>query len=233
MCGRYTIWSINGIAEALGSLQLSLGESADNFRASYNAAPTQQLPVIIGEGDHATVVPMTWTLRPYWLKPGEKPKFPLPFNARSESVTEKKMFSGAIKRTRCIVPANGFYEWREYAPKKKQPYFIHPNGSDFFLFAGLYNETKNEDGQSTGSFAILTTSANDKMSYLHDRMPVMLESEDAEIWLDPDMTETGPLETFMQSAPDDAIDFHPVSKAVGSSRNQGPELIEPIDDPDE
>lgn len=224
MCGRYVIQSNwEGWSD---QLPLTI-HSLFDFNPSWNAAPSQVLPVLMGAGeDEANIVGMYWGLIPSWTKPGEKPKM-TPINARSETVAEKPMFRGLLKRYRCVVPADGFYEWKRTADGK-EPYFIHSADKDAPLwFAGLTGGKTEKNGEEYRSFTILTTSPNSKMEELHDRMPVILSAKDVEAWLDPDDEDFGHLEHLLVPAPDEAIDVYPVSKAVNNTRNNGPELIEP------
>lgn len=199
------------------------------FPPTWNAAPSQDLPVVVPQEDGPVLVKlMTWGLIPRWTRPGEKPKV-TPINARSETVGEKAMFRNLVKSHRLVVPANGFYEWKREG-SGKQPYFIHSTDGELMFFAGLYDVAKDADGNPIESFTILTTSANDTMAPLHDRMPVVLNGAGIEDWLDPEIDELGPLEHLLQPAPDDAIEAWPVSKAVNNTRNDDPSLVEPIDE---
>lgn len=160
---------------------------------------------------------MQWGLYPAWTKPGEKPKI-APINARSETVAEKPMFRGLIKKNRCIIPANGFYEWRKEG-SSKQPYFIRPTDGQLFLFAGLWSTATSADGELFQTYTILTTNASDKMVYLHHRQPVSLTNDDADMWLDTDIDEAEPLEHLFTPPPDEATEYYPVTNAVGSPEN--------------
>ena len=227
MCGRYVVAStFEEFSERLGLNIRSLFD----FNPHWNAAPSQVLPVLTGDSDDAAnLVGMYWGLVPAWIKPGEKPKM-TPINARSETIAEKPMFRGLVKRNRCIVPANGFYEWKKVG-SQKQPFYIHPTeDGDMMWFAGLTGGKIDKGGEAIQSFTILTTSPNHKMSDLHDRMPVILTPADAAAWLDPTDDDFAHLEHLLVPAPDDAIDMYPVSKSVNSTRNDGPNLIDPEED---
>ena len=228
MCGRYVFYEYQELSERLTNVRLDLA-FFDHFHPTWNAAPTQDLPVIVPESDEiAAVRAMAWGLIPRWTKPGEKPKI-APINARSETIGEKAMFKGLVKSRRVVVPANGFYEWKREGAAK-QPYFVKPREHELMLLAGLYDVAKDANGDPIESFTILTTTANDTMAPLHDRMPVMLDDTGVEEWLDQDIDELGPLEHLFQPAPDDAIEAWRVSKAVNNVRNNEPDLIEPIDE---
>lgn len=228
MCGRYAFYEHQELSERLTNVSLDTA-FFEHFHPTWNAAPTQDLPVIVPEGDEiAAVHGMTWGLIPRWTKPGEKPKI-APINARSETIGEKAMFKGLVKSRRVVVPVNGFYEWKREG-SGKQPYFIKPRNGQLLLFAGLYDVARDADGNPIESFTILTTSANGTMAPLHDRMPVILDDDGVEAWLDPGIDELGPLEHLLQPAPDDAIETWPVSKSVNNTRNNEPDLIDPLDE---
>ena len=228
MCGRYAFYEHQELSERLTNVSLNMA-FFEHFNPTWNAAPTQDLPVIVPEGDDlAAVRAMTWGLIPRWTKPGERPKIS-PINARSETIGEKTMFKSLVSSRRVIVPVNGFYEWKKVG-SAKQPYYITPTDGQLMLFAGLYDVAKDADGQPLESFTILTTSANDTMSDLHERMPVMLDNDGVEDWLDQGIDELGPLEHLLQPAPNDSIELQAVSKAVNNTRHNGPDLIEPLDE---
>jgi len=231
MCGRYVLEDFEELSERLIQVPLRYQFHPED---TYNAAPTQTLPVIVEEGEGWTVRGMHWGLIPRWTKPGEKPKT-MPINARSETLAEKRMFSPLLKDHRCLVPISGFYEWKAQPTRangsSKQPYFIHRRDVPLMLLAGLYDEARDADGEEQpprGSFTIITTSANDRLAPLHDRMPVVLDDEAASVWMDPDETEPEPLTHLLAPFPDEEIDAYPVSRAVNNTRHNTPDLIERI-----
>lgn len=232
MCGRYAFYDHQELSERLTNVALD-ATFFDRFQPTWNAAPSQSLPVIVPEDDGALVREMRWGIVPRWTKPGETPRV-TPINARAETLTEKPMFRGLIRNRRCVVPANGFYEWRGTRGDKR-PFFVHPTEGQLMLFAGLWDEAPSLGDDPLTSYAIVTTAANGPMTFLHDRMPVILEPDDVTTWLDPDVTEAEPLEHLLRPAPADAIAFHPVAKSVNNTRHNGPSLIDPIerDDGDE
>ncbi len=228
MCGRYVFYDHQELSERLTNVSLDTA-FFDQFRPTWNAAPSQALPVIIEDEGEVVVRGMTWGLIPTWTKPGERPKV-TPINARSETIAEKPMFRSLIRRRRCVVPANGFYEWKR-SPGGKQPFYVEPAEGRLMLFAGVFDEAKGVGGESIESFSIITTEANETMSTLHDRMPVILDDGDLDLWLDRDLTEFEPIEHLLRPAPDDAIGVRQVGKEVNNARHNGPELIEPGDEP--
>ena len=223
MCGRYVIEDFQELSETLRQLPF---QSTFDIQPSWNAAPGQNLPVIIDEDGTLELRPMYWGLIPRWVKPGDKPKV-TPINARSETIAEKPMFRNLVKNHRCLIPANGFYEWRRTGGPK-QPYFIHLHDQPIMLFAGLFDYRRDEAGERQGSYTILTGAANDTVAEIHDRMPIILHPDDVATWLDPDISEIGPLEPLLQPIADGEIEMYPIGTAVNNVRNNGPELIEPI-----
>lgn len=227
MCGRYAFFEHQELSARLISLVLDTS-LFDHFHPTWNAAPSQSLPVIVEDDGASVVREMRWGLIPKWTKPGQHPRV-TPINARSETLDEKPMFRSLIKHRRCVVPANGFYEWQGVKGDKR-PWFIRPADGQLMLFAGLYDEARGVGDEPLESYAIITTAANGPMSRLHDRMPVILDAEDASLWMDRDMTEAEPLEHLLRPAEDDAIQLYAVAKSVNNTRHNGPSLIEPIED---
>ena len=227
MCGRYVIEDYQVLGVRLAQVPLRYDFQ---LRPSWNASPSQTLPVVVEDDDAWAVKGMHWGLVPKWTKPGTKPKV-TPINARSETVAEKPMFKSLLKYRRCIVPANGFFEWKRQDARTKRPFYIHLHDEPLMLFAGLWDEAETDDGPLQ-SFTILTTSANEQMAELHDRMPVILDPDDADLWLSREETETGPLESLLRPLPDGELDIYEVDRQVNSPRNNGPENIEPLTDDD-
>lgn len=212
MCGRYTLHTTDELEERYRV------EVSEAIRPNYNAAPSQMMPVVTNEGLEV----MRWGLIPKWAK-DEKIGYKL-INARSESVFEKPMWKGIIKRNRCLVPANGFYEWQK-RESGKQPFYIHFPDERIFSFAGIW-ETWLHEGREWQSYSILTTSPNKEMSPIHDRMPVILHPEDEAQWLAADTEEDirvllAPLENGM-------LETYEVSSEVNTVRVNDKLLIGPL-----
>jgi len=148
-------------------------------------------------------------------------------NARSESVNSKKSFKRSFERHRCMVPAIGFYEWKG-EKGNKTPYYIFPTHEELFTFAGIYSVWKSPKGEKVPTYSIITTEANNTMTELHDRMPVMLLKEEFDEWLDPTNRNASGLKELLKPFPDDAIGFHEVGKAVGKVQNNSKKLIEVV-----
>ncbi|WP_106399643.1 SOS response-associated peptidase [Actinocorallia populi] len=237
MCGRYaTARSRQELLDAFG-VQVDEtwgGDGEDLLRADYNAAPTKSLPAILDRADPTAeeAVPvrrlkmLRWGLVPSWAKdPAIGNRM---INARVETVAEKPSFRRAFAKRRCLLPADGYYEWytskdEKTGKTKKQPFFIAPKNHDILSLAGLYELWKPEDGDWLWTFTILTTQAVDAVGHIHDRMPMTVTDEDA--WLDPATQDPGSLRVPAMSGELEAV---PVSKAVGNVRNNGPSLIEPL-----
>lgn len=223
MCGRYVIEDFQELSETLRQIPF---QSFFDFKPNWNAAPTQQLPVIINAEGELQMHPMQWGLIPGWVKPGDKPKVS-PINARSETIAEKPMFRNLVKRRRCLIPANGFYEWKQTGGPK-QPYLIHLVDQPIMLMAGLFDVRTGDDGEDQPTYTIITGPSNDVMAEVHNRMPMIIHPEDIEEWMDPDVQEIGPLEPLLQPLPNDEITMYPVSTDVNNVRNNRTDLIEPI-----
>jgi putative SOS response-associated peptidase YedK len=220
MCGRYVIISP---PEALRRL---FGYSEQpNFPARYNIAPTQPVPVVILENGVRHFRLVRWGLLPAWVK--DPRKFTLLINARSETVLEKPAFKNAMKRRRCLVPADGYYEWQN-AGKIKQPYYIYRRDRQPVGFAGLAETWLGPNGEELDTVAIVTKPASTGLAALHHRAPVTIAPGDFDRWLDcghVDAKEAAPLLT----APDDgAFGWHAVSTRVNRVANDDTQLILPI-----
>jgi len=192
---------------------------------TYNAAPSQRLPVVVQRGDDRALDLLRWGLQPRWRKAGPG-RAPEPINVRAETLLEKPMFRSLVKSKRCLVPADGFYEWKRTGGPK-QPYLIRPTDQRTFAFAGLYDETPGDDGQPVGSYAIITTGPNGVMAPIHDRMPAILRPDDEADWLDATVTDPG-IVALLRPYSAEATVATAVSTAVNNTRNNGPELVEAV-----
>jgi putative SOS response-associated peptidase YedK len=221
MCGRYTLRTKMNLL-----LQQFAAEQREEFdyRPGYNVAPTQKIPIIRQVDGHRELSLVRWGLIPPWADP-EKP-LPMMNNARSEEVTEKPTFKSIIKNKRCLILADGFYEW-ETIGKVKQPHYYGVRGFKPFAFAGLW-QTWSKGERPVDSCTIMTTAANELVGEIHDRMPVILSSQDYDLWLDPEMQDPAKLKRLYQPFPASEMESYLVSTNVNKVANQGPELIEPI-----
>lgn len=225
MCGRYALY---GPASRIRE-QFDLDDGFD-FGPRYNIAPTMKV-LVVHPGPHGGRVASTyrWGLIPSWAKDvtiGAKL-----INARSETVAEKPAFRAAFRRWRCIVPANGFYEWKsvqEAGRTIKQPYFIRPQDEgDLFGFAGLTERWLSPVGEEVHTCCIITTDANPVMMPIHDRMPVILGANDYSAWLDSTNTDVGSLQALLRPAEAGNMIAYPVCRAVNSVRSDSPTFVEP------
>jgi putative SOS response-associated peptidase YedK len=199
---------------------------------NWNVAPTSDVYVVLVDGGVRCVAPHHWGLVPVWApSPAAGAKM---INARAETVADKNAFRHAYRKRRCIVPADGFYEWQKIPGQKtKQPWFIHHRDGDPLAFAGLWEEWRGPDrdgSQRLRSTTIITTTANATMEPVHDRMPVVLPPSAWETWLDPDTADPAALGRLLVPAPPELIVRHRVGTEVGNVRNRGPHLTDPIDD---
>lgn len=219
MCGRYTITDPEGLDRRF---DMTIG---DGFRPTYNAAPSQDLPVITETGEGRRLELMHWGFLPVWAK-DTKIGYKL-INARSESVFDKPMWKRAITNQRCLVPATGFYEWKKLGDGK-QLYYIRPHNQPVFAFAGLWSSWRNPEGKTIHSYTILTTSPNKDMEAIHDRMPVILHKDDESDWLNPDMSEPDDIAQYLRPLEDGTLETYQVSKEVNTVRTNDGSLILPI-----
>ena len=216
MCGRYVL----SAEPELVQQEFNLAELPP-LASRYNIAPSQPVPVITNESP-AELTIVQWGLIPSWAK-DPKMAFKM-INARSETAHEKPSYRAAFKRRRCLIPTTGFYEWIK-TEDGKQPYFIHRNDKDVFSFAGLWEVWRNPEGDEVWTCTILTTNANEKIKHLHHRMPVILEGDARDAWLD-NASESDELRAIMQPFDSDKVDYYPVSKSVNNVRNDNPTLVE-------
>jgi putative SOS response-associated peptidase YedK len=223
MCGRYTLrHSAQEIQQRFG-----LNAGSAEVVPRYNIAPTQMLPVIFQRGETRLAQPMRWGLVPAWAK--EINTSLSTFNARAEGIADKPMYRGPIRRQRCLVPADGFYEWGAATQgSKKQPYFIHRRDDALFAFAGLYDHWRQPDGTDLWSYTLITTTPNATVAPLHNRMSVILLPEDEAEWLDPGITDPFQVTRLLRPAPDDLLAAYPVATLVNNARTDAPEMIVPL-----
>jgi putative SOS response-associated peptidase YedK len=214
MCGRYTL------AKPIKTIQSHFGPMNIKFEyfPSYNIAPSQISPIVINHTGQRELTTMKWGLMPSWAN-DEKINF---INARSETAHEKPSFKSSLKNQRCLVPADGFLEW---AGKEKLPHYIQLRKQALFAFAGLWSKWNNPEGTSLHTYTILTTEANEKLTPIHARMPVILPLDQYNIWLDPD-SNLEAVRPLLTSYPSEEFDFHPVSKEVNSPKNNHPKILQ-------
>ncbi|HEY3149482.1 MAG TPA: SOS response-associated peptidase [Dongiaceae bacterium] len=221
MCGRYSFTLPPEAIRELFRVMTGL-----NLQPRYNIAPTDQVSVIgLEPGGERALKVFRWGLIPWWSK--AMPKTAPLINARAEGIAASKMFGEAFHKRRCLVPADGFYEWRK-DKSDKRPWRIVDPERPAFAFAGVWEGWRNPEGEIVRSFAIVTTSANERLAPIHDRMPVMLTREDEDAWLDPNKAEP---ELLSLLAPYDPArtELYRVDTRVNSVKNDNPECMKRLD----
>jgi putative SOS response-associated peptidase YedK len=219
MCGRYTTRKLQVLFEEFTELKVPFMPPV-----RFNIAPTQDVPVIRRPSDAVgcELGLLRWGLIPHWA---DDPSIGVRMiNARSETVATKPAFRDAFRQRRCLLPADGFYEWRT-AGRAKHPYFVHFKDDAPFCFAGLWESWDGPQGP-VESCTILTTSPNEVMRPIHNRMPVVLSRPDYGRWLDPEASATA-LAGLMEPCPAGLLEAYPVSRYVNRAANDGPECVAP------
>lgn len=196
-----------------------------NFPPRYNVAPTQPIPVITGNDGGRHFQLMRWGLIPSWVKDARS--FTLLINARAETVRDKPAFSNAMKRRRCVVPADGYYEWKPNVTPK-QPYFIRRHDRQPFGFAALCETWTGPNGEEMDSVAIVTTAASSRMADLHSRAPVVIPQDDIARWLDCRTVDADEALTLLTPPPIETFTWYAVSMRVNKVANDDADLISPI-----
>jgi putative SOS response-associated peptidase YedK len=222
MCGRFTLTD----PDADLAVQFNLPD-IPKLAPRYNIAPTQPVAAVrIATGTTAReIVLLHWGLIPFWAKdPGIGARM---INARSETASEKPAFRAAFRRRRCLVVADGFYEWQKQNGTK-QPHFIRMRDGRPFAFAGLWEHWEGPDASVIESCTLLTTAPNDLLQLLHNRMPVILQPDDYELWLDPEVEQPERLQPILRPFPPQEMAAYPVSRYVNSPNNDDPRCIEPL-----
>jgi putative SOS response-associated peptidase YedK len=219
MCGRYTLTKEEKrLLERYGSPP----GNREAFRARFNIAPTQQALVFLFE-ESPVLKNLRWGLIPFWAK-DEKIGSQM-INARCETVAEKPAFRAAFKKRRCLVVADGFYEWIK-TPGGKEPVWITRRDHEPFCFAGLWESWTNPERKEIRTFSIITTTPNELLSCVHTRMPVILKEKDYDQWLDPKVADQDSLTKLLRPYASGVMQFYPVNKLVNDPRNDRAECIE-------
>lgn len=226
MCGRYRIKDTDELTQHLRRTFGIPEWVEDQNRPRYNIAPSQEVPVITMDEEGDVIVPafMRWGFVPFWEK-SAKPKF-APINAQAEKVVMSAMFRQAVQKRRCLVPADGFYEWLRLDEKTKVPFDIHLKSNRSFFMAGLF-EKPTESRPAT--FAVLTTRANALVTKIHDRMPAILDDDEARRWLMRGPLSADEVAQLTEPYPSEEMAATPISALVNNPRNDLPEILEPVD----
>ncbi len=221
MCGRYTeTAAFEELAERFG---ITVAPDEEEVRPSFNVAPTQRVPIIVETDGSRALRLARWGFRPHWMRESKL----APINARAETAGTSRIFRDAFRRTRCLIPADGFYEWQARpGQKRKQPYYVRLKGGGLFAFAGLWSPEHPETG-TPPTCTILTTTPNPLVAAIHNRMPVILDPGDEACWLDRQLADADQVLPCLRPFPAERMEAYPISSLVSSPRNDSRELIEP------
>lgn len=218
MCGRYTLTSASEVLRALFGY-----EEHPDFPARFNIAPTQPIPIVrIVDGKRRFAL-VRWGLVPSWVK--DPHAFSLLVNARGESVREKPAFRAAMKHRRCLIPADGFYEWQARGSGPKQPFYVRAKSGEPLAFAGLWENWMGPNGEEVETALIVTTTANKTLEPIHHRMPVIVPPDAFDLWLDTMHVDDETASVLIAPAADDLLEAYPVSPAVNRTANDNPSLL--------
>ncbi len=221
MCGRFTLTLSAEQIEARFGVPLPAG-----YKPRYNIAPTQEILALISDAQGRRIENFRWGLIPHWAK---DPKIVQKLiNARAETLFEKPSFRDAVKSRRCLVLADGFYEWRQMPQGKKTPVYVRLKSREPFGFAGLWESWHSPEGQTLKTCTIITTEPNELLKPIHNRMPVIVPKELEELWLDPLPKVRAELERVLCPYRAEELELFDVSSAVNSPSNDGPECIAPV-----
>jgi putative SOS response-associated peptidase YedK len=218
MCGRYVIKTPPGLMrETLGY------DEQPNFPPRYNIAPSQPIPVVRIDSGRRSFALVRWGLIPAWVK--DPRGFSLLINARAESVLDKPAFRNAMRRRRCLIPADGFYEWKQDGARKR-PFYAGANG--LVAFAGLWEPWMGPNGEEVETACIITTAANRTLRALHDRMPAVIPPQAFDLWLDCAKVDADTAAALLVPAPEGVFEAYEISTAVNRTANDSAALIEPV-----
>jgi len=220
MCGRYTLTSAPEAIRALFRF-----EEQPNFPPRYNIAPTQPIPIVRLVNGKRQFALVRWGLLPSWVK--DPKAFSLIINARGESVLDKPAFRAAMKYRRCLIPADGFYEWQRGGVRKR-PYYVRAKNGRPLAYAGLWETWMGPNGEELETAAIVTTDANATLAPIHERMPVVVPPEAFDLWLNCAHVDAETAAALIQPAPDDLLEAYEISTAVNRVANDDARLIEPL-----
>jgi len=224
MCGRYRLSRRKQLVEEY----FDCGSEEPDWTPRYNIAPTQPVPVIRQNPKEPVreLALMRWGLIPSWAKDSSVAASMI--NARAETASTKPAFRDAMKSRRCLMPADGFYEWRRTG-KTKQPYCFEVNGGELFAFAGLWERWKDASGDWVKTCSILTTTPNAVTSAIHDRMPVLLDRDMYDLWLDPGMQNMADVTNLLKPCDARLMRCYPVSTRLNSVANDDEECSRPVE----
>jgi len=219
MCGRFSFSPLAKIIEDRFDVKVDPGQ----YTPRYNSAPSQDLAVISNTNPNELSY-YKWGLIPFWAK--DKSIGYKMINAKAETIMEKPSFKNPLKRKRCLVLSDGFYEWKKINDKEKIPFRIKMEDDSLFAMAGIWDTWKDKEGNPINSFAIITTSPNELMENIHARMPVIISKKDEEAWLNE--TDTDFLQSLLKPYPAQEMTAYSISKLVNYHKNDSPEILKPL-----
>jgi putative SOS response-associated peptidase YedK len=224
MCGRFTLFA--EYDDILNRFDIEAAIEQDLYVQSYNIAPSHSVLSVINDGTQNRLGYLRWGFVPSWAK-DEKVGYKM-INARAETLAEKPSFRHAFKHRRCLIIADSFYEWKKGSNKTKTPIRIKLKSNDLFAMAGIWERWKSPEGNSLFSCSIITTTPNELMKDIHDRMPVILNKEDEQEWLDPSLNDVSKVSHLLKPLAADNMEAYEVSSLVNSPSNNTPNLIQKI-----
>lgn len=224
MCGRFTLFAEFG--DILDRFDIETAIAEELYNPNYNIAPSHSVLSVINDGSKNRLGYLRWGLIPPWSK-DEKIGYKM-INARAETLSEKPSYRNAFKKRRCLVIADSFYEWKRHDDKSKTPIRIKLKSNEIFGMAGLWESWKSPDGKTIYSCSVITTTPNEIVKDIHDRMPVILKPTDEKTWLDTSIDDTSYLKGLLKPLPEDLMEAYEVSSLVNSPKNNSPNLIQEI-----
>lgn len=230
MCGRaYSTYTAEELAFRYLNKRSPKLPWFPDLKPNYNLSPTQLAPVVLENDGERVLELMRWGLVPSWAKSvADASKYSL-INARGEEIDQKRSYKGPFERRRCIVPLSGFYEWVREDVKNKRPFAIYRKDKGIMSVAGVWESWKSKDSEEEiRSFSLITIGANSFMEKIHDRMPVILDEENENAWLNPENKDSDALKSLLQPSSSELLGAHEVSKLVNSPKNNRPEVLEPV-----
>jgi putative SOS response-associated peptidase YedK len=221
MCGRFTLHSRLNLL-----LQQFALEAGPEWAPRYNIAPTQQVPVVrvSPTGGQRELVMLRWGLVPFWAKDTSLASRMI--NARAETVQDKPAFQAAFKRRRCLVPADGYFEWQATADGK-QPYYIHRRDDQLLAMAGVWESWHTDQPDALATFSVITTDAGPQTASIHDRMPALIGPDDYACWLDPEFGDSKTLQSLLRPYSEDDLQIDPITTRINNPRNDDRTCLAP------
>ncbi|KAB2338417.1 SOS response-associated peptidase [Cytobacillus depressus] len=224
MCGRFTLTAT--FEQIIDRFDIEQFIQEDLFSPSYNVAPSQSVLSVINDGSKNRLGFLRWGLIPSWAK-DEKIGYKM-INARAETLNEKPSFRNAYKNRRCLIIADSFYEWKRHDDQMKTPMRIKLKSDELFAMAGIWEQWKSPQGKSIFTCSVITTTPNELVKDVHDRMPAILKPENEKIWLDRTITDTAHLDQLLKPLDKDLMETYEVSSLVNSPKNNSVDLIQRI-----